>query len=198
MLGVESGAFGRIPSAAHMHSEATIEDVCCPTCGSGDECPHLLAVIDRTFNEVQGGYCFDRDHEFQDAIEGTFKKTLERGRHKKSVRRDSEIGELWSYAIENYAPGDGEVPIDADCLTGLVIRYLNDAGGEEFQAVDDPGVPGESSAISLIYARSPHKVFTKAISRLREDLVRFSEAKADRAKTHASKKRTLTERAPKK
>ena len=35
------------------------EESSCPFCGSTGDCPHLLLLVDKTFQEVSGGVLFD-------------------------------------------------------------------------------------------------------------------------------------------
>ena len=55
-----------------MRDEDSEDLVVCPYCGRSEDCPHLLAVIDKTFNECSDGYAYGRYREFHEAIEKSF------------------------------------------------------------------------------------------------------------------------------
>ena len=46
---------------AAMHDENIGEEPKCVICGSSEDCEHLVACIDRTFAECEGGALCDRD-----------------------------------------------------------------------------------------------------------------------------------------
>ena len=151
-----------------MRDEESGEEIRCGYCRSVGDCPHLLAVIDRSFVECSGGYAFDRYAEFGEAIEKAFLALLSMDQRGRPNWQDSDLAELWTGAAEDYSPGDEDVPLDGDCLNRLIIDLFCEAGGEEYPgSIDDGGGPGFSSAISLFYAERPREVFESALSRLR-------------------------------
>lgn len=152
-----------------MLDEDTGEPIDCPYCGSEDECPHLLAVLDRTSLECSGGYAFDRFDEFRDAIAGVFLGRLQADAPLVTTWKDPFVLDLWNHARENYSTHDDadDIEIDSDSLFGLIEDLFNDAGGEEYPgSIDDDRAPGDSSAITLFHARHPAKVFVKALTLL--------------------------------
>ena len=149
-----------------MRNEDTGEPIQCPHCGSKDDCPHLLAVIDSSFLECSGGYAYDRFNEFRAKIEESFLKYLQTGKASGRKWNNPELRELWTYADSQY-PETGEVDIDGDVLFRLIVDLLEEAGGEEYYGpIDDEGGPRFSSAITLFYSKNPQDVFERAISDL--------------------------------
>jgi hypothetical protein len=144
------------------------EDVVpCPYCGTEEDCEHLLAIIDKTFNECGGGYACDRYEEFGQIIEGSFGKFLRQGERKRFKWGDKEIQELWFSAVENYSPEDGEVSLDRDVLTALIINLLEVSRGVHSGSVSDDSGPGLSSVVCVFHANNPKKVFDSALSKLK-------------------------------
>ena len=62
-----------------MIDEDTGEEPQCVICNSSEACEHLLACIDRTFGEIEGGALYDRRDAFRSAIEGVFLEVLKSG-----------------------------------------------------------------------------------------------------------------------
>jgi len=151
-----------------MRDENTGEQIRCPFCGSVDECSHLLAVIDRTFNDCPGGYASDRYHEFRTVIENTFAELLTSGEQKKPSWTDPEITQLWHYALEEWSLGDEEVSVDPYALNRLIVELLSESGAVKYAGPidDDWGVPGFASAITLLHAANTQSVFEAALSNL--------------------------------
>jgi hypothetical protein len=158
------------------------EVIRCPYCGSEEDCSHNLAVIDETFNECQGGYSYERFHEFHRVAEEYFLQQLCKGTPKVSGRRDKLIGELWTHAVDNYAPGDEEISLDRYVLTDLIINLLEGAGGQT-RFFSEYGPPGFSSAMCMLYAKKPKIVFEAALAKLRARLkkAKLPKGKARRA-----------------
>jgi hypothetical protein len=153
-----------------MYDEDTGDAVECPFCGSEDDCPHLLAVLDRSFNECNGGYAYSRFHEFAERITETFERELKAGRKARKPEEDGLVAELWEYAVEAY-PESKEVELDDDVLFNLVAELFDDAGGEEYPgSIIVEGGPGYTSALTVFHAEDPARVFERALSGLQQRL----------------------------
>jgi len=153
-----------------VRNEDTDEAIQCPHCGSEDDCPHLLAVIDRSFLECSGGYAYDRFDEFRTTVEGSFLKQLQMGTTSSKTWNDEHVRELWIGAMEEYSK-TGELCIDGYVLFRLIVNLLEEAGGDEHRGpIVDDGGPGFSSAITLFYANNPQEVFARAVSDLKDRL----------------------------
>ena len=156
-----------------MHDEDSGEEIRCFYCGSTEDCPHLLAVIDRSFIECTGGWAYDRYDEFSSAIESSFLPLLSPGAGQSVEWGRPELAELWQSASEAYSEEDDFVSLDGYVLTRLIVELLEMAGGEQPSgSIDDGGGPGYASSISLFYARDPQQVFERALARLKRDLDR--------------------------
>lgn len=91
------------------------------------------------------------------------------------------MDELWNETVGNFSSeeklsfekGEESVDlyIDTDILYDLIMVLFEDAGGEKFEAPESPDeIPNYSSVIYLFYAKSPEKVFAKALSILKKRL----------------------------
>ncbi len=151
-----------------MKNEETGGPILCPECGSKDDCPHLLGVIDQSFLECSGGYAYDRWSEFRSAVEESFSRRLQLNGESSTTWSDNELQELWEISLSEYSE-TGELVVDGDTLFRLIIEMLEDCGGRQYSGlIDDEGGPGFASAISLFYAQNPRAVFDAALVSLKE------------------------------
>lgn len=152
-----------------MQDENTGEEIRCPHCASTEECSHLLALIDRTFNECSAGYASERYFEFHSLVENAFRDLLQSGAPAECSWRDPKLGELWDYAREAHCDDDEDVLLDPHIMTRLIVRLLADAGGEKVSRPITDGfeAPGLSSAFALFYAKEPARVFDAALLQLK-------------------------------
>ena len=139
----------------------------CPFCHAGDECSHLLAMIDIHFNDWSAGYASEHRNECRTAIEDAFRPLLQVEDEAERSWSDEDIADLWSGALDSYSPGDADISLDSDALTRLLIRILKDEGAAERLSADDIGAPGFSSTISVLYAKRAKTTFEKGLSRLK-------------------------------
>lgn len=147
--------------------EDTGEDVVCPICGAAEywDCGHLVGSFDRSFCECQGGAIYDRQGEFSSIIEGVFLSHLQNG-SEPGLKYDA-FPELWAAAKSNYEPDDDYVDLDGDILQRLLIEVLEHAGAyEEPGSLMDPGGPGMTSSMSLLFAEYPSEVVARALHRV--------------------------------
>jgi hypothetical protein len=155
-----------------MYDEDSGEEITCPYCDEAEDCPHSLAVIDRTFCECDSGYCADRYEEFGEIVKAAFLDLFKNGTMKDLAWDYPELDELWKYASENYLKCDAYVYLDGYVLDRLVIELLDEAGGERYPGpIANNGGPGCSSALTLYFAEHPAVVFEAAISELRTCLI---------------------------
>jgi len=154
-----------------MRDSASEGVVPCPHCGTEGNCPHLLALIDETFNECADGYGYARYDEFRAAIEDSFGRLLSDGSRKRLKWGDKQIQKLWHRAVENYSSEDSEVTLDPDVLTVLIVDLLETSGGKRYSgSVSDDGGPGLSSVYCVFHAKNPKRVFDSALSMLKDRL----------------------------
>jgi hypothetical protein len=154
-----------------MRDGASEDVVPCPHCGTEGDCPHLLTLIDETFNECADGYAYVRYDEFRVAIEDSFGRLLSNGSRKGFKWGDKQIQMLWHHAVENHSSEDSEVSLDPDVLTVLIVDLLKTSGGERYSGpVSDDGGPGFSSVYCLFHAENPERVFDSALSKLKARL----------------------------
>lgn len=151
--------------------EDTGEEAVCPICEAAEywDCGHLVGSFDRSFCECQGGATYDRQGEFSAIIEGVFLSHLQNG-SEPTLNYDA-FPELWEEAQRNYEPGDDCVDLDGDIFLTFLIELLEEAGACEASGSPmDPGGPGMTSSMSLLFAEKPSAVVDQAIARLSADL----------------------------
>lgn len=154
-----------------MIDEDTGEEPTCPYCGSAEDCPHLLAVLDMTFSTCEGGYCYERFDELKEPVERAFKeRLLSTGtRPPRQQWKDNYVQELWTEVLEQGLPEDIEDDLDLPglALFELIIEVLEAADGYRiYGSLVTEGGPGMSSAMELFYAEDPKVVFEKAVEEL--------------------------------
>ncbi|MDP9350559.1 MAG: hypothetical protein M3P51_03325 [Chloroflexota bacterium] len=154
-----------------MHDEDTGEDVECPFCGSGEDCEHLLAVLDMTFHECRGGSVMTHLDTLRNQIQSAFAERLRTQAAPVESWKWDHLGELWDYSEDAYQ-SSGEVEIEEAAFLGLVVELLEQSGGEEYPgSVIDEGGPGFTSSMIVMYAADPAAVVGKASGVLRSRLM---------------------------
>ena len=153
-------------------NDDTGEDVVCPVCEASElwDCGHLVASFDRSFCECQGGLFYEHMHQFCSLIEGAFLVHLRNG-SEPSLNYDA-LPELWDEAKNNFEPGDEDyVDLDGDILQRFLIELLEEAGAfEAAGSLMDPGGPGMTSSMSLLFSDNPTEVIRKALQKLSIEL----------------------------
>ena len=147
--------------------EETGEEPTCPICRSPEygNCGHLVADLDRSFGECQGGALYEKLAEFSGLVEDAFLSHLIAHTIPKAGRW--ELGELWEAANENFDPDEDDVVLDSDIFQRVLIELLEDSGAFELpEGLMDPGGPGMTSSISLLFAEDPAKVIKLAREKL--------------------------------
>lgn len=163
-----------------MIDEDTGEEPTCPYCGSAEDCPHLLAVLDKNFPECRGGYCYERLSEFSSRIQSAFIGCLDgRSRRPGTAWKNELLQELWDqWPVDLGHSGAEDVAVDSYVLMRLVVDLLECAGGDchPGSLVDDSG-PGFTSSMEIIYAEQPNKVFDAAVQELERRLSDVTEVR---------------------
>ena len=136
-------------------------EIACPECGADttEHCPHLLAVIDVTFGQCEGGAAFDRWSGYTSRVIEVFQKHLANG-----VTPDwehFEVQEVWEALEEVDDPEDFYLPSEA--FTNLMVAVFEEAGGFDHSGdlIDESGGRCESE-MRIVYAKKPKKVCEKA------------------------------------
>jgi hypothetical protein len=156
-----------------MHDEDTGDAIICPTCGSEGECPHLLAVLDRSFQTCVGGYALDRFQKFEDMIRKAFTERIRAGSDPGPSWAHRELDEMWKYAVDQTSDSeemDAEIDIDGDPLFRLVAALLDREGVVELYAIEGDDMPGFTSAMSVLYADDAENAFETALADLHKSL----------------------------
>jgi hypothetical protein len=152
--------------------EDTGEEVVCPICTAAEywDCGHLVGSFDRSFCECQGGAIYNRVGRFSSIIETAFLSHLRRG-SEPDLKFCDAFPELWDAARNNYEPGEEYLDLDGYIVQRVLIELLEEAGAYEAPgSLMDPGGPGMSSSMSLLFADDPSKVVDQALQRLSSGL----------------------------
>ncbi|PVZ48383.1 hypothetical protein DD557_06345 [Thalassobacter stenotrophicus] len=109
-------------------------------------------------------------HQFSSLIEGAFLSHLQNGLEP-SFNYDA-LPELWDEAKNNFEPGDEDyVDLDGDILQRFLIELLEGSGAFEAPgSLMDPGGPGMTSSMSLLFSENPSEVIRKALRQLSIEL----------------------------
>ena len=89
--------------------EKTGQEPSCIFCDSKDDCPHLVAFIDRTFAECNGGALYEALDNLREILSDKILATLSAGKDFGSGKVDDEIALITQEARDNY---DSEYPDD--------------------------------------------------------------------------------------
>jgi hypothetical protein len=155
--------------------EDTGDEPSCPYCSSAEDCPHLFAVLDKTFSTCEGGYCYERFEELTETVERAFKERLLSAgkRPSKEQWKDYYVQDLWTDVLEQGLPEDIEddLALPGPALFELLIDVLDAAGGYQVYGslVSESGAFC-SSAMELFYAEDPKAVFEAAARELERRL----------------------------
>lgn len=156
----------------HMYPiEETKKSICCPFCHEAEnECPHLLAVIDRSNGCCDGGALFERWEEFRNLLEEAFGPLLQtKSQPPKYWKQHSDLHNAWEASVYLYSPSDPAwIPVDGLILTTLVSELLVDCGSDCFFGAQlEEVMPGYDFAIDLHYARDPEHLIDRTLERLK-------------------------------
>lgn len=152
--------------------EGSDAPVCCPICEAtaDDGCDHVLACIDQTFDECEGGTVHDGWwHQSRARLGGTFKAYFLSG-HKPAWDCDY-VTEAWNAMLaERRNTGEG-VLLHARTATDLLLHVLEESGGTKVGV----GLIGSSggrceSEYRLLYAEDPAAVCVKGTATLEQCL----------------------------
>ncbi len=152
--------------------EETGQEPSCIFCDSRDDCPHLVAVIDRTFSACNGGALYDSIGELRELLADRISATLANLQTFGEDGFDYELASIFRGAVENYDPGQpDDVYVDEQMFLAWLIEALLNAGADEPPGyIVEEGGPGQSSALTLLYAPNPSAVISKVARRLHEQL----------------------------
>lgn len=84
--------------------EETGQEPTCIFCDSEDDCPHLVAVIDKTFAECSGGALYDGLDNLRDILSGKILRKLCAGEDFNDAETDGELAAIAQEARDNYDP----------------------------------------------------------------------------------------------
>ena len=87
-----------------MRVEDTDEEPKCVICGSSDDCGHMVACIDHTYLDCDGGALYERTWDFRSEIETAFLDALKSGQEKNW--QNSDLEQMWDWARENFDIND--------------------------------------------------------------------------------------------
>lgn len=149
-----------------MRDEDSNEKIKCMFCGSTDDCEHLLAILDRSFNECCGGYLLNYYYQFQYIVEKAFSDIEKNCPNLKPSWDNYFISELWNKKMHDMPLSNYPVSVDEYILSRLIKELLTECGGYEYMgpiAGENEDIPGFSSALTIIYAENPKSVYENAL-----------------------------------
>ena len=161
------------------YDEDSDEEIKCGYCGKTEECEHLFAIIDRSYSTCNAGYAEAKFHKLEGIFERAFLKALRSGADSKYVwefPNDEldvllELSELmneeWDEAIKLYSQDQEAVYVN---VFALVEEFLSINIDMYFNAIQDFGLPGQSSALRIFYSSNPMKEFDDLVGYLEEIL----------------------------
>jgi hypothetical protein len=137
-------------------NEDTGEDVTCPLCRAEEwwGCGHLVAAFDRSFGECSGGELYGRENEIQEILERAFLPHLKASTSPRLV--DDDVMQLWETAKLQLSEEEEYLDFDGYVVQRLLIEALRNAGAVEPEGtLIDPGGPGMTSLVALLFAENP-------------------------------------------
>ena len=149
----------------------TGQNAVCPICDNPDygDCGHLVAIYDLTFLECNGGEIYHREGHITCVIEKVFVSHLQNG--SEPSLQNATLAELWESTKSSVEPDEDDANLDRHTLQTFLIELLEDSGAEQAPgALMDPGGPGMTSSITLLFAEQPSEVIDMAIKRVARDL----------------------------
>jgi hypothetical protein len=161
--------------------EETGDEPTCIFCNSNADCEHLVAIIDKTFSICNGGAIYEHIYnlkEFLSEIIAGLKETT-------GLISEHELGlhfpPIYQAAVDSF---DSKYPdyfhIDSGKFVKWLIAALVDAGAEESPGYFvDEGVPGQSSALSYLYAKNPKAVVESVLNNLNDIRLKFNPRPSD-------------------
>jgi len=158
--------------------EETGEEPSCIYCGSRGDCPHLVAVIDRTFAECNGGALYESIGRLRKIVSDCVAIAMQDDAAAKEIM-DSELLSIIQGATDNH---DSEYPedvyIDERMFLSWLIDSLLDAGADELPgSIVEEGGPGQSSSLNLLYSPEP-EVLIRSVEEPLQRLFRVMERSA--------------------
>ncbi|MGF1531258.1 MAG: hypothetical protein ACFCU4_07845 [Puniceicoccaceae bacterium] len=144
--------------------EETGDQVGCIFCGSTDDCPHLVGIIDLTFAECHGGVLYEGVDSLKKILEDKILTRLKAREKFKAKSASYEVLQMAKAAKSCYDRKDpDDVWIDNYQFIPWIKDILIDSGGEEPMGyLVEEGGPGMSSTVSILYAENPQDVLESA------------------------------------
>lgn len=142
----------------------TGQEPSCIICGATWDCLHLVACIDITFSYCNGGILYDHIGELREFLEDAILTRIKSKCVSELRCTNTVIDEILTEAIQQYDPEYiDSVYIEEHLFLTFLIDTLIDSGAEEFEGgLVEEGGPGQSSAITLLYAEDPLQVILVA------------------------------------
>jgi hypothetical protein len=171
--------------------EETGQEPTCIFCNSKNACSHLVAVIDRTFAECSGGALYKTIAKLRGLLSDIISGMVEAAADLDESVVDHELAALFREAVENYDSAyPDDIYIDEGMFLEWLVTALIDAGADEPPGyIVEEGGPGQSSALTLLYAENPKHVIQEVEKVLRAVRSTFKtsrpEANIDTADTEA-------------
>lgn len=152
-----------------MRNEDTNESPVCTVCGAEEfgDCGHLVADLDITFSECEGGALYEKLFDFTAALKTAFAANLSGDFQSNFGFYEKTMAKLWR-EVQDEAAGDMEnIFVTGPIFLDLLIELLRDAGADEYPGpVVTDGGSGNSSSCRLYFSKNPEATIQEAYSLL--------------------------------
>jgi hypothetical protein len=168
--------------------EETAMKPSCIFCNSHTACPHLVAIIDKTFNTCNGGALYEHIGN----LERLLSEIIVGIKEAKSCISENRLGihfpPIYQAAVDNF---DSKYPdyvyIDNGKFFEWLVEALINAGAEELPGYFvEEGGPGQSSALSYLYAKKPKVVIQTIVNALTDICLKFETETETETETEVS------------
>ncbi len=138
----------------------------CPFCNSEEDCDHLLAILDRSFIECNGGYALEPLDNLYQYLESIFKGLIESDQPLVKAEGVESLKNLFFLTKQQYEES-GEIDLDGFTYYDLIEELFLSHGAILIDYAEDFGRPGFDSVIKTYYAENPQRVFSQSVAKIK-------------------------------
>ncbi|MFC5191885.1 hypothetical protein ACFPIK_08905 [Algoriphagus aquatilis] len=148
----------------------TEEPIACPYCESEENCEHLFALYDVTFDSLDGGYIFDKI-DLEELLTEFFISQINKcGYPANPLEFENEtLQALWEEILYedrcNFNAEKNEWEIDIPNYNLLLFEVLDDLIYPEYGEFE--GGPGQTSSYRIYYTENPEEDLNSLIKRIK-------------------------------
>ena len=157
--------------------EETGDEPSCMFCDDTEECSHMLACIDHTFVDCDGGVLYFHLDDFREILSTRVRESLDCKIKSKSVgnKIGKEIYQIIKDSTKEFDPNCPEdVCIDNRRFLDVLVDLFIAAGAEKPPGhIVEEGGPGFSSSLTLLYAENPEEIIKTVQERLKKTVAKI-------------------------